>query len=394
MDTKYQLITIGAQQPLKTEIVQTFVMRVEELGLSKDALSIIDALNFDIDYKPNAPSVALYFGENGATNFSDIHLLKKLQRDAVFIVPVVVNLKNFSSSTPAELRGINGFALTSHTEVDALVNRILEGLSLLRQSRRLFISYRRVESRTAAIQLYEQFDASGFDVFLDTHSIKPGEPVQDELWHRLVDTDVVVLLNTPGFFESRWTSEELAKASAMSIGVVQLIYPGHTPDDYASLCFPIYLEQSHFVSHDYKNPNALFTQDALKLIAGQVEAVRARSLAARQDGIIQEFTAAATKLSVDAHLQPEKIITLKNKSGANVAIIPTVGVPQALTYNQTEELIKRIHQDETMETFLLYDHRNIREKWLNHLVWLDLYLPIKAVKITEVENWLNQNTML
>jgi hypothetical protein len=65
-------------------------------------------------------------------------------------------------------------------------------------------------------------------------------------------------------------------------------------------------------------------------------------------------------------------------------------VPQAFTYNQSEELVARIKSKKVREAFLLYDHRNIREKWLTHLSWLDNYLPIKTVKIVEAEAWLKK----
>jgi len=386
MKIKYQLVVIGNNATYKKDVVDTFLLRVEELGLEKDSAKIIDDTNFLIDYKANSPTVCLYFGKGGL--YTNIDILDKLITDAVFILPIVSDLNNFSSLIPPQLLSINGFKLNDLKDIEAVVARIMEGLSLLRTSRRLFISYRRIESRSIAIQLYEHLDQCGFDVFLDTHSIRPGDVFQDELWHRLVDTDVVVLLDTPGFLKSEWTEKELAKASAMSIGVLQLIWPNHKQTPYSTLCYPLYLTENDFEENDYTTPSANLTTESLKTINSDVESLRARSLASRQDNLIQEFTATAKKMKVVANLQPEKFITVIRKDGKELAIIPTVGVPQAFTYNQTEELIKRIREHNLPEIFLLYDHRNIIEKWQKHLTWLDLYLPIKAVKITEIENWM------
>ena len=105
------------------------------------------------------------------------------------MVPVVPTLDRFSEFVPDDLRPINGMALRSEDpELERVASVLLEGLGLLRKSRRLFISYRRVETQGIAIQLYEQLDGNGFDVFLDSHSIRPGEPFQEVLWHRLADT--------------------------------------------------------------------------------------------------------------------------------------------------------------------------------------------------------------
>lgn len=385
MKTQYQLILIGNKNAFKDEIANTFQKRVKDLGLFDDAIIIIEAADFG-NYKHNAPTVCLYFGGNSP--FPDLDILDIIINDACFVLPIVDDLNTFSNKVPKNLQPINGFELKSLKEIEPLVSSIMEGLGLLRTSRRLFISYRRKESRRIAIQLYEFLDEHGFDVFLDTHSIRPGEAFQDELWHKLVDTDVVVLLNTPGFLGSKWTAEELAKASSMSIGILQLIWPGHTPISSSGFCIPNYLHDIDFEAKDYITEDALLTSATLELINGEVESLRARSLASRQDNIIQEFISASRKQSIFAHLQPERFITLNKKDGKEIALIPTVGVPHAFTYNQCEELMNRIRQLNTPEAYLLFDQRNIRKKWQEHLAWLDKHLPIKSLKITEVDNWL------
>jgi len=118
--------------------------------------------------------------------------------------------------------------------------------------------------------------------------------------------------------------------------------------------------------------------------------LRARSLASRQDNIISEFIASSNNVGKKADLQSEKFITVKQTDGKELVIIPTVGIPQAFTYNQSEELVTRIKSKNVVGAYLLYDHRNIREKWLNHLAWLDNYLPIKSIKIVDAEKWLSK----
>ncbi|MEI9954793.1 MAG: toll/interleukin-1 receptor domain-containing protein [Ferruginibacter sp.] len=391
MKTKYQLVIIGNYDTFKKEVVDTFLVRATQLGIEKESLEIIYETNFDNDYRPNCPTVCLYFAKGGT--FININILEKLINDAVFILPTVSDLNAFSSLVPPQLKPINGLRLGDVNDVESVVGRIMEGLSLLRASRRLFISYRRIESRSIAIQLYEYLDQCGFDVFLDTHSIRPGDIFQDELWHRLVDTDVVVLLDTPGFLESEWTEKELAKASAMNIGILQLIWPNHKQIPYSTLSYPYNLCASDFEKSDYQTKGASLIDLTLKSIASDVESLRARNLASRQDTLIQEFTSSAKRLNIKAYLQPEKFITVTKKDGKDLALIPTVGVPQAFTYNQTDELIKRIREHNLPEIFLLYDHRNIIQKWERHLTWLNLYLPVKSVKITEIETWMLKSNL-
>lgn len=386
---KYQLSFIGTPNPYWDKLKETFFKRIDELGILKDMVVILDESNFDTEYKPNAPLYCLYFWDP-AGNYKNQDILTKLITDASLILPVADDLKRFSDTIPKELRTINGFELSSQEGVEPLVSIILEGLGLLRNTRRLFISYKRDESSKAAIQLFEQFEKNGFDVFLDTHSIRPGEPFQDELWHRLADTDIVVLLNTPGFLKSQWTKEELAKANAMMIGILQLIWPTHKQEREAEISIPIQLQEDDFGNSHFADANSYLTDATIKKVVEQAESLRARSLAARHDNIVSEFISAANKTGVPVNLHPEKIITATKKSGQNYVMIPTVGVPQALRYNQGEEVAKKISAIKDPEIYLLYDHINIRDKWLLHLDWLDKHLPIKTIKIFDAEQWLKR----
>ncbi len=389
MTTKYQIIKLGSDNPFYKEVLDTFYHHIEELGLAKESILEIDETNFKTEYKGNAPTFCLFFGDNSGT-FKNIDLLEILIKDANLILPVATDLTKFSYQIPKQLKNVNGFELATSNDIEKLVSCILEGLSLLRLSRRLFISYKRDESSTVAIQLFEQLEKNGFDVFLDTHSIRPGEPFQDELWHRMADTDVVVLLNTPGFLNSNWTTQELAKANSMSIGILQLIWPTHKLERDAELSIPFQLSDSDFGNDIFKEPTSYLKPEIISKIISQVESLRARSLASRQDNIITEFIASSNRVGKKADLQSEKFITIKRSDGKELVIIPTVGVPQAFTYNQSEELVARIKSKNVAGAYLLFDHRNIREKWIKHLDWLDNYLPVKTIKIVKAEEWLRK----
>src|ERR1700739_880428 len=163
------------------------------------------------------PTVAVFFGSIPAPRLSppDVTRLDQLLADGSLIIPVVADTTKFSTLVPPQITSLNGVSLTDcGAACERLASRLLEGFGLLREKRRLFISYRRVETSGVAAQLYEALDAAGFDVFLDTHGVlRPGDPFQDVLWHRLADTDVALLLDSPGFLASRWTEEELARAN-------------------------------------------------------------------------------------------------------------------------------------------------------------------------------------
>ena len=90
------------------------------------------------------------------------------------------SLNNVSAELPECLRPINAMALApGDSSLAKPVGAALQCLGLLPAQRRVFVSYRRNESRDAAVQLFEELSARQFDVFLDTHSVgrRDGLPV-------------------------------------------------------------------------------------------------------------------------------------------------------------------------------------------------------------------------
>jgi len=373
---KYQLIIIGSKIEFEQQILDLLFKQIDELGMSPDKLKIIYSENFEKEYQANYPVYCLYMGSNNKE--LDLDILAKLKEDATLILPIVSDLTKFSSLIPDDLKNQNGFPLANEDDIPRLVSCILEGFSLLRASRRVFISYKRSESSDIAIQLYEALEKSGFDVFLDTHSIRLGEPFQEELWHRMTDSDIIVLLNTKNFLGSYWTKQELAKASSLSIGIVQVIWPDSNLMREAEICTPIQLKDEDFINKS----SPKLVESIINNIISTTESLRARTLAARQDNLTSEFISYAHQRQVEVTLHPDKFISLY-KNDEEYIIIPTIGVPQSLSCSNAEELILRIKQDRPKCIYLLYDHINIRDKWLNHLEWLNQHLPVKSLKLSD-----------
>src|SRR3546814_16006263 len=77
-----------------------------------------------------------------------------------------------------------------------LASTMLECVGLLRRQRRVFVSYRRVESRAAAFQLQDLLASRGIDVFLDTQDLWPGDPFPTVLLNRIGASGVLVFVDT------------------------------------------------------------------------------------------------------------------------------------------------------------------------------------------------------
>lgn len=388
MDYRYQVILLGSLTSISDDIVKLFYDTLKELNLQSLFYVIIKSLDFDLKYMGNQPTFVLYFGDLKGEQV-DVDLVDKLMKDGNIILPIFYD--SFKKEIPTILNNQNGLKYND-SENEKIVNLILESFGKLRSTRKIFISYKRDESTSVAIQLYEALEKNNFDVFIDTHSIKQGEPFQDELWHRMTDCDVIVLLNTPKFLESEWCEKEIAEASVKQIGVIQLIWPNHKLEKMAEVCFPVQLKKEDFVSEIFDNKGVSRLIDAIVIgIVQKVESVRARNLASRQDNLITEFLNAARKNGKTVNIQPERFITEEVGSNKRRIFIPSVGIPQSIDCNQSSELKKEIKEFSVDEVYLIYDDVRIREKWLRHLTYLNEYLDVKTIKKQEFDTWLQKN---
>jgi hypothetical protein len=384
---KYQLIILGTIKPFVESVISLYYEKIEELKLQKEFYEIyfIESLN---SYKGNQPAFVLYIGnENG--DFVDLPEIENLLNEGNIVLPIFFD--SFGKEIPKILSNQNGLKYSDYHK-DKIVDLILESFGKLRSSRKIFLSYKRDESTSVAIQLYETLEKNNFDVFLDTHSIKQGEPFQDELWHRMTDCDVILLLNTPKFLESEWCEKEIAEASVKQIGIIQAIWPNHRLERMAEVCYPYQLLDTNFENGIYDNKNtSKLNDDTVNDLVKQVESIRARNLASRQDNLITEFLNSARKYGKKVTIQPERFITEEIEGNKRRIFIPSVGIPQSFDCNTSSELKKEITEYSVEEVYLIYDDVRIREKWLNHLSYLNEYLDVKTIKKQEFDVWLQKN---
>ncbi|MEI1703478.1 toll/interleukin-1 receptor domain-containing protein [Acinetobacter baumannii] len=377
---------------LLPKIKDVFFKRIDDLGIDRAFFKIIDRYNFE-SYTDANPAFCIYMGQRPNTSFLDEDIVNKLVKDATLLLPIIdEDYREFNNLVPKAIQKYNGLSyigLTQEALIEKVVSNTLEAFNLLKSKRRVFISYKRDDSSGVAIQLYEYLEQHNFDVFLDTHSIRKSEPFQDELWQRMIDSDVVVLLSTENYLESEWTQQELSNANLASIGLVQIVWPEFIVIKGAQLSEVFQLEASDFINDNFRNVNAKLNEDCLLKIVQFTEALRARTLASRQDKLISTFMHYAEKSNVTATLSSHKFIELE-KDGKKSIVVPAIGMPKALNCEESESLIQKIYEEKGAldKIFILYDEIHIRDIWLRHLNWLNKYLPVKTKEIGKVSEWL------
>ncbi|MEE6130436.1 toll/interleukin-1 receptor domain-containing protein, partial [Chryseobacterium arthrosphaerae] len=329
------------------------------------------------EYSGGQPAFVIYSGNKNNLDKKTLEVIEHQKLDGNVILPIYYN--DFYEEMPELLYNQNG--LKFNNNVSKIRNIILEGFELLRKNRKIFISYKRSESSNIAIQLYEFLEQNNFDVFIDTHSIDKGEEFQEELWHRMTDCDLILMLNTKEFLDSDWCKQELDKAHVKRIGIVHLLWPDCDFADFAHLGFSLKLKNSDFEKPIFSDlTKGKLKQNKLKDIIDLVESSRARNLASRQDALITDFTQAAHNNKIEVNLQYSRYITQLLDNGKIKVYIPTIGIPQSINCHNSQKLINKIENKEIESITLIYDEMSIRNYWLEHLEWLNKYLEIKTLR--------------
>lgn len=373
----YEFAILGNVSPENRQcLINTLGEKISEFGLAIGSeVEIYDAEKITCRNKSSA-FAAVYFGGSAPT---DSEAASSVFLESVPVIPVVENLDQFSASVPDFLQATNGFCLKKEDpEMEELATIMLECVGLLRRQRRVFVSYRRTESREAALQMHDLLTSRGFDVFLDTHEIRPGDPFQDVLWHRLCDSDVLVMLDTPTYFESRWTREEIGRARAKEIHVLRVVWPDHEPNKMTELAETVYLK-----NEDLEKDSGPVVADKIDEIALKVESVRSRSIAARYMSITGRLRADVERIGASFKgIGAHRAIAIKLIDDRTIWAYPVVGVPTAETLHDIAN--KASVADQREVPVLVYDDIGIRDTWSEHLQWLeDNIKAVRGLKITQ-----------
>ena len=374
---KYQVLIYSDQETVKKELIETAKNTALASGID---LQFIDFIYCSDELTIKCPAVAIYICEKEPTNFENEY--KRLSEDSIPIIPCVKDLRNVSSVIPHCLQHINAKQCdNSEQDLQTVVNLAFENLNLLRKSRRLFISYKRTDSSEIAMQLYYTFDEGGYDVFLDTRSVPPASDFQSVLWHRMLDSDIVILLDSPNFKDSKWTMEELTRANSSKIQILHLLWPEIQPDSKSLMSEFITLKPLDFDSG--KNE---FKYEKVKEIREKVESLRAKAIAIRHKNLVDAFCDLAKEKKAQPKLQIKRTITLSAGKDKQSIVVPIIGVPSASDIYLINNSFYGFEDGIQKRLFLLYDDHGILEEWKKQLIWLNEHLPIKSINIGNITN--------
>lgn len=380
--THYQIITLGPGCSLNIDAFRAELSeRLAEIDLKiDDDVILVDSAR-DADLLNS--SVAVWFGvKDCVSEPTELEFLEQIQRCAITVLPIVEKLAEFTACVPDSLLPINAVQWNA-VEVVATVLRLLR---LTRQTRRVFISYKRSDAGAAALQLFNGLCGRGFLPFLDTASIEGGTLFQQKLWGRMADVDLLVFFDTPNALGSDWVRQELMRAQELGLGVLQLVWPEHarTIDTELSDCFHL---DGHDFNDDRYDSSSTLESGTLTSVLRRVEQARIRSLGALRRRLVNKMRSEATERGLDLHLQPSGRIDicLAGNTAPIAWFVPYLGLPDA-------EGLHRIHaQFEPADWStgrVVYESLGMDPDWGIHLEWLNRYLDVTTEGLTHAEAWI------
>ena len=363
----YQLAVLGA--PTEAQIRD--LSKCIATALDKFNLRLRHEVVWDVlpaTFKPDQlqPSAAVFFGGNNV----DVANLEELLARGVPILPVVSDSSRRQSELPDILHPLNCLDYKAGG-AEHVANALLESVGLLAHQRRVFISYQRNDALAAASQLCEALTARQFNVFMDTHGIDMTEDAKALSWHKLYDSDVVLMLDTPGYFNSRWSNAEFGRVLAKGISVLRVNWPDVTASRRsATTCI------SKLASEDIQLDSGGLEADAVERICLQLEEVRSQNHAIRMVNMISNLRIAIQAIGGKMlGVSTYKAMHMQLPNGQRLTVYPTVGVPTPVLL---EEALS--HTPSSQSAAVVYDPVGLYQKGLHYLDWLS--------KHTQSDSWI------
>lgn len=378
MTVLYQLAVLGT--PTETQLGE--LQACIEQALGRLNLRLGHEVGWELlpaEFKPyqlHSSAVVFFGGEN-----PDLANLEELLQRGIPILPVASDLKKVSAEIPEILSCLSCMDYSSGG-AQHISSALLACIGLLPHQRRVFVSYRPDEASEAAAQLFEALSARDFAVFLDAYDNADDKEAQLLSWQRLYDSDVLLMLDTPAYFDSRWTSVEFGRVLAKGISVLRLGWPDSAASARSATACNIAL-----FSQEINPATGIMVDDALERICLKLEEVRSHNHAVRSVNLASHLrialeTIGARMLGVGAN----RAIHIQLANGKRLLVTPTTGVPAAVALSDA------LNHSSDQSAVVVYDHLGLGPAWSKQLEVLETQVPAADwIKFSEADlqlaNW-------
>lgn len=154
----------------------------------------------------------------------DTALLLPVALDSTY--PVPPKMASTFKALPFDKNDIHGAQKSLIFRTGAML-----GLRLQGRNTKIFISYRALDGKKIAVQIYNHLSSLGHKPWLDEAKepdgytkILPGEQVQIEIENALDDASLLLLIDTPASSDSKWIKKEINIADGKLIPILPIVF--------------------------------------------------------------------------------------------------------------------------------------------------------------------------
>lgn len=160
----YQLVTVHQDKPDWADDVERRVRNACTKVLRQDG-PLVRLANVADAAKTGASSAVVMLATSAATSSEVVMAeLEAVREEAIPVLPIACTDADLAEALPEQIRRLNALRWNGESEAEIAVLRFL---GIIEADRQLFLSYRRAETNSLAIQLRHALSERAYDVFLD-----------------------------------------------------------------------------------------------------------------------------------------------------------------------------------------------------------------------------------
>lgn len=298
------------------------------------------------------------------------------------IIPISHKGKDVES-TGSNLQKINAFEyddINHSSSIDKLCDIILDKLGIIKNSRKIFISYKRAETKHLAEMVRKELSDAGYTVFLDTRDIDVGSDFMQEIRQSIVESDIFLMLNSESYYNSLYTKKELYAACVSGTAIVVLSSKDNNNKNLNGL---EYVEIDDYDNESEKQEGFLLSDKDRKNIIEKIQDVRLRLWKSRHQRMNRRMSLFQEK---ESFLQGAHIPC---KSMREHSIIYAVtGLPNTLDFQRIQKHGSRFAEETgNNKVYALYDDLTLPVSYSKHLDWLKTEMRnINLIKTSSFES--------
>lgn len=209
------------------------------------------------------------------------------------VLPVMREGGDAATVLPVGVRHLN--AAVWKKSVEESVDEVLGLAGIGTEDRRVFVSYRRVETTEVAEQLFDELSRYRFDVFVDRFRVPPGRDFQERLTDELAHKAMIVVLESNTILHSEWVGHELAFAKKHGLGRLAVALPGGVAVPWLDDEFRVSVRPEQLAPQATAvRKDSRLTPDCAAAVVSRIVSEHTRALSRRRASLMDSMRAALT----------------------------------------------------------------------------------------------------